>query len=184
MTEDTPNPLFQRIQAGERQALKELFEREYLPVCRTIRRFVSDPATVEDLAQEVFLRFWVKRESLAVKSSLPAYLRRMAVNEALAYLRRQRNHIQDDSFPRLAAPPSDDAEERLLQSELEHQLRMAIHELPPRCRTIFQLSRFEELSYKEIAQQLDISVKTVENQMGKALKHLRHRLAAYLHVFL
>jgi len=183
MAQDAPDPLFQRIQAGDRDALKQLFEREYLPVCHAIRRFVPDSSTVEDLAQEVFLRFWVKRASISIQSSLSAYLRRMAVNEALGHLRRQRTFLNDDHLPALAAPPSDDAEERYLQHELQHQLLEAIGELPPRCRTIFQLSRFEERSYREIAQQLDISVKTVENQMGKALKHLRNRLGSYLHSF-
>ncbi len=183
MAEDAPDPLFQLIQAGDQDALKQLFDREYLPVCHAIRRFVPDHNTVEDLAQEVFLRFWIKRESISIQSSLPAYLRRMAVNEALAYLRRQRTFLNDDHFPTMTAPLTDDAEERYLHDELQHQLRQAIGELPPRCRTIFQLSRFEERSYKEIAQQLGISVKTVENQMGKALKHLRNRLAGYLHFF-
>lgn len=183
MAESSADPLFQRIQKGDREALRVLFEREYLPVCTTIRRFVSDAATVEDLAQEVFLRLWVKRTSITVQSSLPAYLRRMAVNEALAYLRRRRPFLPDDPLPDLTSSPADGSDRRVVESELEHHLQRAIGELPPRCRTIFELSRFEELSYKEIAQQMDISVKTVENQMGKALKHLRHRLQAYLHFF-
>ena len=172
--------LFARIQVGDKEAMQLLFQREYLPICRTIRRFIADSATVEDLAQDVFLRLWTKRTGIVVNSSLSAYLRRMAVNEALGYLRRKRTFLEEEQIPILLASAEDDTEERFFYRELDHQVRKAIDELPPRCRAIFQLSRFEEMSYQEIANELGLSVKTVENQMGKALKHLRARLQPYL----
>lgn len=136
---------------------------------------------MEDLAQEVFVRFWEKRHSLQITSSLPGYLRRMAINEALGYLRRNKL-FTEELDPKTNTELSPDVEGQLLHSELEQQIRDAIDQLPPRCRTVFQLSRFEELTYQEIADQLDISIKTVENQMGKALKVLREQLHQYLKV--
>lgn len=181
MTDEKQQDILNRLQSGHQGALRELFESQYLPVCHSIRRLVRDPATVEDLAQEVFIRFWEKRSRIRVTSNLPAYLRRMAVNEALAHLRRRR-HFEEES----EIPPGEgaSAEESYLHLELEDNIRAAIDELPPRCRTVFQLSRFEELTYNEIADQMGISVKTVENQMGKALKYLRDRLRPYLGLLL
>lgn len=171
--------ILERLRRDDQSALQELFHRCYLPVCTTIRRFIQDHGLVEDLAQEVFVRFWEKRHSLQINSSLNGYLRRMAINEALGYLRRNKVFIEklDPASNRELAP---DVERQLLHSELEDEIRAAIDKLPPRCRTVFQLSRFEELTYQEIADKMDISIKTVENQMGKALRVLREQLQQYL----
>lgn len=183
MTPQDQQRLFLQIQAGDRQALKVLFEQEYPSVCATIKRLVRDSNLAEDLAQEVFVRFWVKREELHITSSVSAYLRKMAANEALAHLRRKRTFAMEEWTPVPESDIGDNAEERYLEGELQVHIQEAIDELPPRCRTIFQLSRHEELTYREIAERLDISIKTVENQMGKALKYLRNRLRGYLHLF-
>lgn len=182
-TEDH-NQLLDRLRDDDQSALQELFNRSYLPVCTTIKRFIQDHALVEDLAQEVFVRFWEKRHTLQINSSLNGYLRRMAINEALGYLRRNRMYTEDiDEQPDIGGK-APDVEKQLLHSELEGQIREAIDKLPPRCRTVFQLSRFEELTYQEIADKMEISIKTVENQMGKALRVLREELQHYLNVLL
>ena len=173
-----------RLKSDDRAALKDLFQEHYPLVCQAIHRFIRDHATTEDLAQEVFLRFWEKRHSIEVTSSLPAYLRRMAINEALGYLRRSKRYEEDEFTPENEAGTHASAEETYLHSELQESVTAAINTLPPKCRTVFQLSRYEELTYREIADQMGISVKTVENQMGKALKILRERLQGYLHFLL
>ncbi len=175
--------IFLRIRAGDRAALQHLFHQQYPMVCGVMHRFITDRSTVEDLAQEVFVRFWEKREQIQINSSLQAYLRRMAINEALGYLRRSK-HLNDEEITSQFSSLDGDGtvEEKYLQTELEQNIRSAIDELPPKCRTVFQLSRFEEMTYQEIADHLEISVKTVENQMGKALRVLRERLKGYLHL--
>lgn len=173
-----------RLRANDKSVLKELFQAYYPSVCKTIHRFIRDKNLVEDLAQEVFLRFWQKRQKLNITSSVKAYLHRMAVNEALAYLRKNKRYQEEEFTPAIASGEEAGAEEQYLYSELEDHIKAAINSLPPKCRTVFQLSRFEELTYKEIAEKMDISVKTVENQMGKALKVLRKKLQSYLHIFL
>lgn len=169
-----------KMQQGDRVALQAIFDQQYEFVCKAIFRFVQDPGLTEDLAQEVFIRFWEKRESINISSSLSAYLRRMAVNEALAYMRKKSRYQADELPIHLPGQQAASADQALEAEELSKDISIAIGSLPPRCRTIFQLSRFEELSYREIGEKLDISIKTVENQMGKALKVLRKKLSGYL----
>ncbi len=176
---DLQTTLWNRIQAGDKSALKALFELHYPGICQTIHRYVADRALVEDLAQEVFVRFWEKRQQITITVSIQAYLRRMAVNEALAWLRRHK-HWEEELTPETSAGLDPSAEEHFMHGELQRSIVEAIDTLPPKCRTVFQLSRFEELTYQEIADQMGISIKTVENQMGKALRILRERLKVYL----
>jgi RNA polymerase sigma-70 factor (ECF subfamily) len=173
--------ILDRLRKDDQSALQELFDQCYLPVCTTIRRFVQDHGLVEDLAQEVFVRFWEKRHTLQINSSLNGYLRRMAINEALGHLRRKKVYIEELD-PQTNQGLTPDVEKQLLHTELEDEIRAAIDNLPPRCRTVFKLSRFEELTYQEIADKMEISIKTVENQMGKALRVLREQLQKYLNL--
>ncbi|MDX1943327.1 MAG: RNA polymerase sigma-70 factor [Saprospiraceae bacterium] len=185
MSNEKFDDVFLKLQAGDRSALRVLFHQHHPMVCSVIHRFIQDHGTVEDLAQEVFVRFWEKREQIQINSSLQAYLRRMAINEALGYLRRNKHLHDEEVTPQLADSNYDgSAEEHYLHNELEHSIRAAIDTLPPKCRTVFQLSRFEEMTYQEIADQMGISIKTVENQMGKALRILREKLKGYLSIFL
>jgi RNA polymerase sigma-70 factor (ECF subfamily) len=170
--------LLDRIKGNDQFALKQLFQQHYAGVAQAIYRLVKERNLAEDLAQNVFIRFWEKREQLQVNSSLKAYLHRMAVNEALAHLRKIHRLDPREEVPDTATETS--GEDQFLQEELKDHIRAAIDTLPPRCRLIFQLSRFEELTYKEIAEKLEVSIKTVENQMGKALRLLRERLHGYL----
>lgn len=172
-----------RLQADDPTALKELFEAHYSHVCAAIHRFTAARSVSEDLAQQVFIRFWQKRHQITINSSPGAYLQRMAINEALAWLRSKKNQ-QPDPLP-AHLPHNDehlapDPAELLIQQELHEQVLNAIQLLPPRCQEVFMLSRFEQLSYQEIADKLNISIKTVENQMGKALRLLRERMKGYL----
>jgi RNA polymerase sigma-70 factor (ECF subfamily) len=176
------NDILERLRRDDKTALKALFQLHYPSVCQTIHRFITDKNLVEDLAQEVFVRFWEKRQQIQVHSSLAAYLRRMGVNEALAYLRRHKR-FDEELTPQITGEATFSAEDQYLHTELEQTVHAAIDTLPPRCRMVFQMSRFEDLTYREIAEQLNISVKTVENQMGKALKLLREQLQGYLHLW-
>ncbi len=184
MPDEKIDDILARLRRDDKSALQELFEEFYQPVCQVINRFIRDKAKVEDLAQEVFIRFWEKRQQIEINSSLPAYIRRMAINEALGYLRRNKYEDDREITPEMAPGMEDSAEEQFLHQELELRVRAAINDLPPKCRMVFQLSRYEDLTYKEIAEQMDISVKTVENQMSKALRILRERLRSYLHLLL
>lgn len=174
--------LAKRLQADDQTVLKELFEAHYAHVCATIQRFTGSEEHAEDLAQQVFVRLWQKRHQLHIEGPVGAYLHRMAINEALAWLRSRKNQPAEQLPLHVSETleVQDDPASTLLQEELNELILAAIEALPPRCREVFLLSRYEQLTYPEIAQALGISVKTVENQMGKALRLLREQLKPYL----
>jgi len=162
------------------KAVEILFRQYYSYVCKMVYQVVPDAMVAEDIAQDIFFEMWRKKEQLNINTSLRAYLRRASVNRTLNYLRNRKIKWEDDSeLPNLQ---SEDVSinQTLENAELQQVIEQAIDQLPERCRAVFMLSRFEELSYQEIANQLDISIKTVENQISKALKQLRITLRPYL----
>ena len=174
MPQEDQQNILPRLKAGDQAALKQLFDTHYPSLCNTVYRMMNDRPTAEDVVQNVFIKLWEKRAHLEINSSIGAYLRRFAINEAISHMRKHKKFISEPIEAGLPIQSAfQGAEEQLFEDEVQQQVARAIGELPPRCQTIFKLSRYEELTYKEIANQLDISVKTVENQMGKALKVLR-----------
>lgn len=169
------------LNKGEEWALDNLFRAHYAFLCQAVFRVIGDRNLAEDLVQEVFYELWRKRATLKINQSLRAYLKRSAVNRTLNYIRDQRLVVDDESaMPFDLASDQVGAVQQLEADELQVQIEAAIGDLPERCRLVFGLSRFEEMSNKEIASHLDISVKTVENQMTKALRMLREKLSPYL----
>ncbi|HJW29671.1 MAG TPA: RNA polymerase sigma-70 factor, partial [Saprospiraceae bacterium] len=158
-----------------------LFKQYYGLVCNTINQFLRDRSKTEDVAQDLFAELWQKREQLTIHTSVAAYLRRMAVTRALNYIRDNKKHNWDeldsssDSPVQASVPPSGLME--IEESELSARIQKAITLLPEKCRIVFLMSRMEEMSYAEIAGSLGISTKTVENQIGKALKLIRKDIA-------
>ncbi len=163
-------------------SFETIFRQHFAFVCTVIHKYVGDKSKVEDIAQEIFTELWVKRDQIHIHTSLGAYLRRMAISRALNYLRDTRKHnwdeldqnsenVQDLSYQGTSAI------QYLEEEDLKKRIDLAINSLPEKCKIVFLMSRYDELSYAEIAQQMNISVKTVENQIGKALKMLRLALA-------
>lgn len=183
MLEQDDHQLWERLCADDQTALRALFDHHYPTVYHSILRIIAEENTTEDLAQEVFVRLWEKRHQLQISGSLGGYLRRMAINEALGYLRKHKKYTTTE-VQEQHRPSTSSGEEVYLNGELADQIHVAIDALPPRCKAVFVLSRFEEMSYKEIGEQLNISPKTVENQISKALKLLRAALKGYLATFL
>ena len=155
------------------QVIDVLFRRHYSFLCNAIYRIIRDKNIAEDLVQDVFFELWKKKENLFIKNSVKAYLKRAAVNKSLNYIRDQKATVDGEvTFPFLESKQST-AVQKLEAKEMNKHITDAIENLPPRCRQVFILSRFEAMSYQQIAEKLDISVKTVENQISKALKNLR-----------
>jgi len=172
--------LLSRLKAGDKQAFDTIFRAHYPSLVGFGQGLLHDRAAAEDVAQEVMLELWRRREELAIHESLRAYLLRATRNRALNQLRHAK--VQRRAEPHLkpqeavAAPGASE----IVADELQTAITAAIAELPPGCREVFTMSRQQGLRYAEIASTLGISVKTVESQMGKALRHLRTRLAAWL----
>ena len=167
-----------RLGSGDPSALQELFQVHYSGVCRSLYRLVQDYHLAQDLAQNVFIRVWEKRMDIQVHTSWGAYLNQMAIREGLAHLRKVHRIDVREEVPEQADTRT--PEESLLHGDLNTHYQSALQTLPPQCRTVFQLSRQEGLTYPEIAKEMGISAKTVENQMGKALRILREQLHDFL----
>lgn len=178
MTTEITNPteLRERFCQGDRQAVKDVFYQYYPMLCQTIFRIVADRHLAEDLAQEVFIKCWRKRNELFINSSLPAYLRRMAIREALYHLRRRKptTLVQLEHCNSLSSDI--DPLQQYYRNELRQRIDQVVGALPQRCKQAFQLSREQGLSYREIAEQLAIKPKTVENHIGRALQVLKREL--------
>lgn len=174
------NNLAQALRRGETAAFDAVFRQWYAPLCRYACRLADgDMDEAEDLVQQAFVKLWEYRGRLDVSWSLKAYLYKTVHNACLNRLRagKVRSKYLDYNAQQLndMYTPPDDTSPELLE-----RFQRAMEALPPQCRHIFELSRFETLKYREIADQLGISIKTVETQMGKALRLMRTQLADYL----
>lgn len=141
---------------------------------------VKDEAEAEEIVQNVFFKLWEKDGLIQTLQSVSAYLYRAVYNESINYLRHEKVKASHRVYAMRMTEETNNKTSRASVTELERKLEEALNELPEKCRTVFQMSRFEELKYHEIAAKMDISVKTVENHMGKALKLLRLKLVDYL----
>jgi RNA polymerase sigma-70 factor (ECF subfamily) len=166
---------------GEETAFKALFTEHYKGMYSYACIILKDETEAEEIVQNVFVRLWEKQKSIQIETSLKAYLYRMVYNDCMNHIKHKAVVLKFQKEKTYAMKnESDNAEEKIASTQLNEQLSNALRELPEQCRTIFQLSRFEELKYREIAGQLGISEKTVENQMGKALRILRMKLVDFL----
>jgi len=172
--------LQERIRAGDEAAFDSIFRTHYAQLVRMAESVVRERAVAEEVAQEVMLELWRRRESLELEQTFRAYLLRSTRNRALNHIRHQRIVARETEAAALESRHSPSAEDVTLGLELERTVRDAIDGLPDDCREVFEMSRDQGLRYAEIASALEISVKTVEKRMGRALAELRQRLAPWL----
>ena len=159
------------------QHFEEMYRNHYKVLRNAARQLTGDDDASHDLVQEVFVKLWNKKESFDTILNPGAYLYRSVVNASLTYLSQNKKHRTTDDLSLASDSQSGEAIET---RELEARIRRALERLPPKCRAIFVLSRFEEKKNKEIAAIMGLSLKTVENQMGIALKKMRGELKPYL----
>lgn len=177
-------------EAGSTHLLGTAFEKVFKSHFKSLHSYaytiVKDDMAAEEMVQNVFCKIWERKGQLDIETSLTAYLYRAVYNESLNYIKHQKVKLayQAHASYQLNQQHTETASKKILLGDLEQNLRKAMSELPEQCRTIFQMSRFDELKYQEIADKLGISIKTVENQMGKALKLLRSKLVDFLPLLL
>lgn len=178
--------VIQMVKAQDEQAFEQLFKTYFKSLHSYAFTILNSEAVAEEMVQQVFYKLWEKKEQMDVHTSVKAYLYRAVHNESLNYLKHHtiKSKHQTYAMQQQQNNYEHSAGEKLAGRELEQQIRQALNDLPEQCRTIFQLSRYEELKYREIAEQLGLSIKTVEAQMGKALKLLRLKLADFLAIML
>lgn len=169
------------IKNGNEAAFEKIFKMYFKNLHAFAYTFTKDDVIAEEMVQNVFFKIWEKKDQLQIDDSLKAYLYKSVHNESLNHLKHLKIKTSFQiQYSGNMESSNQDASNQMMASELEDKIQKAINELPQQCRTIFQMSRFEQLKYQQIADQLNISIKTVENQMGKALKVLRLKLVEYL----
>ena len=173
--------LLHRLRAGDEEAFEIVFRRWYVPLVRLSESLTRSRARAEEIVQDVMLELWRRREALDADGSPQAYLFQSTRNRSLNDIRHER--VKERGEPHViaaASPFGPAADARLEEWEIDVALHEALAELPERSRAVFEMSRMQGLKYQEIADALGISIKTVEAHMGKALRHLRERMARWL----
>lgn len=181
--EITSIELFELIRHHDKAAYEKLFRQNYTILVRFAKDIVKDQDTAEDLVQEVFVKIWERREKIDIKTSVRAYLYMAVKNHCFSKLKAEQRHAyMDESLADNLLYSDTDTDKDTDTMDLKQHISNALDKLPPRCALIFKMSRFEYKTYQEIADALELSVKTVENQMGKALQIMRSNLSVYLRV--
>jgi RNA polymerase sigma-70 factor (ECF subfamily) len=181
-SEDTN--LLLNIKQGDSHSFELLFRRLYPKLCAYAQKFLHDTNDSKEVVQELFLNIWKNRDRIDESQSLTSYLFISTKNRCLNLLETKKNrskhaellwylYVQEST-------ENNNAFQQLVVNDLEKNLNIAVDHLPKECKRIFELSRYEGLKYQEIAQQLNISIKTVETQMSRALTKLRLEMREHL----
>lgn len=156
-----------------------VYKKHYKGIFNVVNKLTGDRFITEDIIQDVFLKIWQKADSLSISTSFKSYLYKAAINQALTYLKSEKKNFVDSTE---AAEQIDrqhhysSADRQIEDSEIKMQIAGAMKQLPPACRAVFVLCRYENASYKEAAEILGISENTVDNHMNKAMKILKKAL--------
>jgi len=171
--------LLNQVKSGNTQAFESIFNSYYEALVGYGRTLLKNTDEAEDIVQQVFIAVWEKREAMEIHTSFRAMLYKAVYNSCLNRIKHEQVRRSYAREVKLSSASSF-SQEDIQQKELREKIDKAIEQLPEQCGKIFKMSRFEYLKYQEIADKMGLSVKTVENQMGKALKLLRENMKDYL----
>ena len=176
MTDKSDRYLVERIQKGDRNAFRQLFERYYPLFVSFARKLLRDNQMAEDLVQNVFVRVWSSRERLDVDRNIRSYLLVAVRNEVFCYIRGIGREFHEQLSEDVRVTDTD-AAQIMNAKDMERDIRQIIADMPDRRREVFSMSRNENLSNKEIADRLGLSVRTVEKHIENALTDIRHKFS-------
>jgi RNA polymerase sigma-70 factor (ECF subfamily) len=172
--------LFDSARSGDIKAFEVLFRTFYGELCNYAYQYFRDKDTAEEIVQDLFYKLWEKKEMLIIRSSVRSYLYKSVYNNAMMLIREKKVRKTTNTLPENSEmPPGYMPDQQLETIELDRVVESTLSAMPKKVRRIFEMSRFEGLKYKEIADKLLISIKTVEANMGKALKLFRENLKEY-----
>ncbi len=187
MNDDNYGILVRELKAGDQHAFDTIFKSFYKLLCREARGFFRNDHVVEEVVCDVFLKLWNNKSELVITGSLRDYLVKSVYNNCINYYRAQKvqeklkTEVDEQQKRRYALMDlGQDPLEYIITNELEEKVNEAIETLPPRYREAFKLSRYSNMKYEEIAQEMGISVNGVKINIKKALEHLREKLDVYL----
>jgi RNA polymerase sigma-70 factor (ECF subfamily) len=176
----TETKLFKQITLGDKEAFDQLFHLNYKSLCRFALTFVEDADESEEIVQKIFVRLWENRKKLIIPNNTKSFLFKSVYFECLKFFRQKQIHEKYISkYVKYINTNTDDKED--YTAFLPH-LYTAIEKLPKKCQQIFILNKIEGLTQKEVSEYLEISVKTVENQITIAISKLREELKPFLHL--
>jgi len=178
---DRVDHLFSKfLREDDYEAFEQLFLISYNPLRNFSKKIVQINEVAEELVSEVFLKIWNNRKAIIITSSPRSYLYTAVHNISLDHLRKEKRYVLTN-IEKAVGVPCDflDPQRNCEYDELQEKIRGAVNKLPRQCKQIFQLSREQGLRYNEIAEKLQLSVKTIETQMGRALKSLRKSLCQF-----
>jgi RNA polymerase sigma-70 factor, ECF subfamily len=167
------------VNIADEKVFEGIFREHYSGLASFALKYVKDTEIAEEIVQELFSDMWIKTDLLKIKTSVKSYLFGAVRNACLNYIKHQKVEQKYADRTRYVAPVGESTDFLELE-ELKEKIAIAMDKIPEKCREIFELNRFEGKRYKEIADELNLSLKTVENQMGKALKIMREELGEYL----
>ncbi len=168
----------------DEDAFEALFRNYFSFMCSFAHKFIPDVDVAKDIVHEVFTGLWEKRKEIDTSKPVKSYLFTAVNNKCLNYIRDHKKFDNSQEMGEIFANRYAEDSNILIEDEMKRTIQKTLNSLPEKCREVFELSRYEGLSYNEIAERLGISVKTVENQMGKALKIFRVSLKEYLTIVL
>ena len=172
----------ERIRGSDDEAFTVIFRKYYEPLYQYAGYFVGDPQIAENIVQDVFVKIWTNREKLFVQSSPKSYLYKAVKNHALNFLRREKSMVSTNELSDYRDKDNTSPEDELINKEFYEAVHQTIEKLPPKCRHIYIMKRYDNLSYMEIAEIQGISINTVKTQMRRAIKYLRKHLANFTSV--
>ncbi len=173
----TDEKYIEQIRFGDKASFDSLFRLYYEQLYRFALRFVRDPQESENLVQDVFVKLWVQRSELSITQNAKAYLYTSVKNQALNYIKRESKSSSFDNEISRFKEQSESPEEDYIKDEQYIAIHKAIEELPNKCKQIYLMKRYDNLSYNEISEIQGISVNTVKTQMKRAIKTLSEKLA-------
>ncbi|MCY1721870.1 RNA polymerase sigma-70 factor [Prolixibacteraceae bacterium Z1-6] len=170
--------LFEKIQTGDEKAFEYLFKTYYANLCVFATKIIEDEIAAEEIVQDFFVKLWEKRAQVSIETSVKNYLFRSIKNLCINHIKHNNVKLQH-AKQIVAEAETNNFRDNFIEIDLAVKIEESIQSLPEKRREIFRLSREEGLKYREIAEKLKLSVKTVEAQMGLALKTLRNKLKDY-----
>jgi RNA polymerase sigma-70 factor, ECF subfamily len=183
MVQLTDSSIIKALQEGDGVVFEQVFKLHYEGLCRYGATLLKDGDGAEEVVQQIFCRIWEKQKELEIEKSVRVYLYRSVHNACLNVLKHQKIRRKYQQVQEKTGIREFFDEDKAATGELQQKIAEAIDALPPQCGLIFKMSRWEDKKYATIAAELAISVKTVENQMGKALAILRSSLTDYLGIY-
>lgn len=186
MSELTDQQILKEISLGNQKVFDELYRKLYKNLFMLSFKYTRDQEVAEEVVHDVFIKIWNQASSIIITQSLAGYLARAVVNTSINALKRNRfmNDHQEKYDLELTLDFEEKQEEAMALEQKLIQLELAIEQLPPQCKKVLLMSKFQKLKQQEIANELDISIKTVKNHLTYAYKKLKENINGHLNLII